>query len=69
VLWYNVKDQRHLFSAPAYRWLAWAAVGLVVALAATTAARRTRVAPAEKLELRGPDLAAAPAAPANGGQA
>jgi amino acid transporter len=49
VLWYNVKDQQHPLSSPAYLGLAWAAIGLVVAVSASAATRRMRLSLAAEL--------------------
>jgi multisubunit Na+/H+ antiporter MnhB subunit len=49
VLWYNVKDQKHPWTSPAYIGLGWAAIGLIGALLATTAVARMRRSLAQEL--------------------
>ncbi len=49
VLWYNVKDQKHPWTSPAYFGLAWAAIGLIGALLASAAVARMRMSLAEEL--------------------
>jgi amino acid transporter len=49
VLWYNVKDQKHPWTSPAYVGLGWAAIGLIGALVANTAVSRMRTSLAEEL--------------------
>jgi hypothetical protein len=65
VLWYNVKGQMDPLSSPACLGLAWAAIGLVIALAATAATRRMRVSLAEELGI----VAAARVGAAKGAEA
>jgi amino acid transporter len=49
VLWYNVKDQPHPWTSPAYVGLAWAFLGLLGAIFANRAVQRMRTSLADEL--------------------
>jgi amino acid transporter len=55
VLFYNIKDQTSIFSAPPYIAMAWVAVGLIVATTASRLTRRIGQALSAELESTGSD--------------
>jgi amino acid transporter len=63
VLYFNVKGQASVFSSPPYIGLAWAAVGLIVAFAASRLTRRIGASLTAELGLTGSDLLTEPGSP------